>query len=119
MNQAQVKWRTYIYIYQIYLWSLPLDRKPCVTLYALDLIAFNNVHKSAKKNARGPFYYHDLVKLITSDNWFVRDLITNPWSNFNCGLINSSSPSAVYVSVNRISIHSDNGLSPIRHQAII
>ena len=33
--------------------------------------------------------------------------------------INSSPPSAEYVSVNWVSIGSDNGLSPIRRQAII
>ena len=35
------------------------------------------------------------------------------------GLINSSSPSAANASVNQVSIGSDNGLSPIRRQAII
>ena len=33
--------------------------------------------------------------------------------------INSSPPSATYMSVNRVSIGSDNGLSPIRRHAII
>ena len=33
--------------------------------------------------------------------------------------INSSPPSAAYMSVDRVSIGSDNGLSPIQHQAII
>ena len=34
-------------------------------------------------------------------------------------VINSSPPSVAYASVNRVSIGSDNGLSPIRRQAII
>ena len=33
--------------------------------------------------------------------------------------VNSSPPSATYESVNQVSIDSDNGLLPIRHQAII
>ena len=34
-------------------------------------------------------------------------------------VFNSLRPSDEYASVNRVSIGSDNGLSPIRHQAII
>ena len=36
-----------------------------------------------------------------------------------CGGLIPSTPSAAYASMNRVSIGSDNGLSPIRHKAII
>ena len=42
------------------------------------------------------------------------------WVNHVCAeLYNSSPPSAAYASVNGVNIGSDNGLSPIRRQAII
>ena len=40
------------------------------------------------------------------------DIITFPW-------VNSSPPSGPYMSVNQVSFGSNNGLSPIRRQAII
>ena len=53
-------------------------------------------------------------------SWMRKHLLES-WQIYSGKAFNSSSPSAtyIYVSVNWVSIGSDNGLSPIQHQVII
>ena len=65
-----------------------------------------------------PVYYLIILFMLTlhsPSHW----LQSNKWRKWPGDGVNSSPPSATYVSVNRISTGSDNGLSPIRRQAII
>ena len=60
------------------------------------------------------FNIYKLHTVLYFTNWPQRDVTAIPQTP-----VNSSPPSAVYMSVNWVSIGWDNGFSPIRYQAII
>ena len=64
------------------------------------------------------YIWHAFIGAILFQ-FFLSATIINPLIAGNLWRIKSSPPSAAYMSVNRVSIGSDNGLLPIQRQAII
>ena len=114
------------------LWNCPQVNATRSLWWLFNIGSVNYLIPSGNKSLPGPMLTHighnklmnkwlTGIKACTSNHihGFMCHVITHPCSNFNSSLTHLSLVLHIYIEVNLVSIGLDNGLSPIRHQAII